>query len=226
MDVRVIGAGFGRTGTLSLKTALDTIGFGPCYHMVEVIEKPEHAEAWYQACHGGSVDFSLFDGYRSIVDWPAVHYWRELIEHFPQAKVVLSVRDAESWYKSVSDTIFGRITSALPPDAPEWQRKHRAMTRKIVLEETFGGRFTDKKHAIEVFERHNEDVRRTVEPSRLLVYSVKEGWEPLCNFLGVPIPNEPFPRVNDTASFLAWVASDDWVRDPQAEAQRAAQPPN
>ncbi|HYK52885.1 MAG TPA: sulfotransferase [Candidatus Eremiobacteraceae bacterium] len=226
MDVQVIGAGFGRTGTLSLKTALDTLGFGPCYHMVEVIEKPEHAVAWYRTCHGGSVDFSLFEGYRSIVDWPAVHYWRELVAHFPQAKVVLSVRDGEGWYKSVSDTIFGRITSQVPPDAPDWQRKHRAMTRKIVLEETFGGRFTDKKHAIDVFERHNEDVRKSVEPSRLLVYRVKEGWEPLCDFLGVPIPNEPFPRVNDTASFLAWNASDDWVRDPEAEAQRAAQPPN
>lgn len=185
--------------------------------MVEVIENPAHAEAWYQASDGGSLDFSVFDGYQSVVDWPAVHYWRELIEHFPHAKVVLSIRDGESWYKSVSDTIYGRISTPVPADAPEWQHRHRAMTRKIVLENTFGGRFLDKKHAIDVFERHNEEVRRTVQPSRLLVYSVKEGWEPLCDFLGVAIPAAQFPRVNDTASFLAWNASDDWSRTPQAE---------
>ncbi|HET9341333.1 MAG TPA: sulfotransferase [Candidatus Eremiobacteraceae bacterium] len=222
--MQVIGAGFGRTGTLSLKTALDRLGFGPCYHMVEVIENPAHAEAWYKACHGGSVDYSVFDGYRSVVDWPAVHYWRELIEHYPKAKVVLSIRDPESWYKSVSDTIYGRITTPVAPDAPEWQRRHRAMTRKIVLKETFGGRFLDKKHALEVFERHNDEVRKTVPPSRLFVYSVKEGWAPLCDFLGVPVPDEPFPRVNDTASFLAWNASDDWTRDGQAAAERATHP--
>ena len=219
MDIQVIGAGFGRTGTLSLKTALERLGFGPCYHMVEVIEHPEHAEAWYRTCHGGTIDFSLFEGYRSIVDWPAVHYWRELVEHFPKAKVVLSIRDGESWYKSVLDTIYGRISSPVPADAPNWQRRHRAMTQKIVLKETFGGRFLDKKYAIDVFERHTEEVRKAVEPSRLLVYSVKEGWEPLCEFLGVGIPDEPFPRVNDTASFLAWNASDDWTREQQAEAE-------
>lgn len=207
--MQVIGAGFGRTGTMSLKTALEQLGFGPCYHMIEVIEHPDHERKWYDACHGGSLDFSVFDGYRAIVDWPAVHYWRELIERYPTAKVVLSIRDGESWYKSVTDTIYGRISQPLPHGAPEVMRIHRAMTKKIVLENTFGGNFLDKKHAIDVFERHNEDVRKTVAPSRLLVYSVKEGWEPLCDFLGVAIPNEPFPRVNDTASFLAWVAEDD-----------------
>lgn len=207
--MRVIGAGFGRTGTLSLKTALDTLGFDPCYHMVEVMERPDHQRKWYAACHGGMLDFSMFDGFGSVVDWPAAHYWRELIAHYPKAKVVLSVREGEGWYKSVTDTIYGRITQPVPPDATEEMRLHRLMTQKIILEETFGGRFLDKKHAIDVFERHNEDVRKTVEPSRLLVFNVKEGWGPLCDFLGVSIPAEPFPRVNDTASFLAWHESDD-----------------
>jgi sulfotransferase family protein len=207
--MQVIGAGFGRTGTMSLKAALEQLGLGPCYHMIEVMENPDHERKWYDACHGGSIDWSVFDGYRSVVDWPAVHYWRELIERYPKAKVVLSIRDGESWYKSVMDTIYGRIVRTVPDDAPEVIRIHRAMTQKIVLENTFGGRFLDKKHAIDVFEKHNEEVRATVEPSRLLVYSVKEGWGPLCDFLGVKIPAEPFPRVNDTASFLAWVAEDD-----------------
>lgn len=209
MDIQVIGAGFGRTGTMSLKAALEQLGFGPCYHMSEVMEHSGHEYKWHAACHGGSLDWSVFDGYRAAVDWPAAHYWRELIDRYPKAKVILSVRDGESWYKSVTDTIYGRISSPLPDEAPEVLRIHREMTRKIVLEDTFGGRFLDKKHAIGVFERHNEEVRRAVEPSRLLVYNVKEGWEPLCDFLGVTIPSEPFPRVNDTASFLAWVAEDD-----------------
>lgn len=209
VHIRVVGAGFGRTGTMSMKHALELLGFGPCYHMIEVVNNLGHERAWHAASHGGSLDWSVFDGYRSIVDWPAVHYWRDLIERFPQAKVVLTVRDGESWYKSVTDTIYGRISQPVPHGAPEIMRIHREMTRKIVLENTFGGRFTDKKHAIGVYERHNDDVRRAVEPSRLLVYSVKEGWEPLCDFLGVPIPDEPFPRVNDTASFLQWVADED-----------------
>jgi hypothetical protein len=209
MAIKVIGAGFGRTGTLSLKTALEMLGFGPCYHMVEVFDRPGHIDAWYRTSRNGKVDFSIFDDFRSIVDWPAVHYWRDLIAHYPHAKVVLTVRDGESWYKSAMDTIFGRIMTALPPDAPEERRRHRAMTTKIVLEDTFGGRATDKQHAIEVFNRHNEEVRAAVDLSRLLVYQLKEGWDPLCRFLGVPIPKEPFPRLNDTAAFLAWMAEDD-----------------
>jgi Sulfotransferase domain len=121
----------------------------------------------------------------------------------------LPVRNAESWYKSVYDTIFTRLTTPLPAQAPGSRHRHRAMTRKIVLDEFFGGRFEDKEHAIAAYNRRNEEVRRTIEPSRLLVYDMKDGWEPLCRFLGVPIPEEPFPRLNDTASFLAWVAEDD-----------------
>lgn len=204
MSIKVIGAGLGRTGTMSLKAALEQLGFGPCYHMIEVIERKGHSEAWYQTSRGGKIDWSVFDGFQAVVDWPAAHYWREVIEHYPLAKIVLSIRDGESWYKSVSDTIYGRITEELPPHADEERRHHRLMTRKIVLEDTFVGRFLDKRHAIETFERHNAEVRTTVDPQRLLVYHVKEGWEPLCRFLGVPIPAEPFPRLNDTASFLAW----------------------
>ena len=209
MSLKVIGAGFGRTGTLSLKGALEQLGFGPCYHMVEVIENPDHGAAWYRTSLGGPVEWDVFDGYRSVVDWPAAAYWRDIVDRYPSAKVILSVRDPEAWHKSVIDTIYQRLTMVVPADAPEEVRRHRAMTRKIVLEDTFGGRLEDKRHAIDVFERHNELVRSTIEPSRLLVFDVKQGWEPLCRFLDVPVPDEPFPRVNDTASFQAWNAEDD-----------------
>lgn len=209
MSIKAIGAGFGRTGTLSLKSALERLGFAPCYHMLEVYERPQHIESWYRTSRDGRVDWSVFDGFQSIVDWPAVHYWRDLVEHYPAAKVVLSTRDPESWYKSVSQTIYGRLTTPVPPEAPEERHHHRAMARKIVLEDTFGGRFEDKHHALEVFQRHNEAVRATLDPSRLLVFNVKEGWDPLCRFLGVPIPDEEFPRLNDTASFLEWASDTD-----------------
>ncbi len=207
MSIRIIGAGLGRTGTTSLKGAFEQLGFGPAYHMFEVIERPEHSLAWYRTSRGGPVEWELFNGFQSILDWPAVAYWRTLVDHYPEAKVVLSVRDPESWYRSVNETIYRRITMPLPADVPESQRRHREMTTKTVLQDTFGGRFEDKAHAIAVFERHNQAVRDAVDPARLLVFDVKQGWEPLCRFLGTPVPNEPFPRLNDTASFLSW--SDD-----------------
>lgn len=209
MGIEIIGAGFGRTGTMSLKGALEQLGFGPCYHMVEVMERPGHDAAWHRTSRGGPVEWSVFDGFGSVVDWPAVAYWGELVERYPSAKVILSLRNSESWYKSVSETIFKAGTIPLPPDAPQEQRTHREMITKIVWEDTFGGRFEDKRHAIDVFERHNENVRAAIAPSRLLEFDVKEGWEPLCRFLEVPVPEDPFPRLNDTASFQAWLAEDD-----------------
>jgi hypothetical protein len=208
MSIKVIGAGFGRTGTLSLKGALERLGFDPCYHMVEVMERTGHSDAWLRTAHSGKVDWSVFDGFQSVVDWPAVRYWRDLIERYPSAKVILTLRDPESWYKSVSDTIYTRITSLLPADAPDSDLHHRAMTTKVVLMDTFGGRFLDKAHAIDVFARHNAAVRESVDPSRLLVFHVKDGWEPLCRFLDRPVPDESFPRVNDTAEFLSRFAEE------------------
>src|SRR5262249_51636108 len=109
MDIEVFGAGLGRTGTLSLKGALEQLGFGPTYHMFEVVDRPEHGDAWYRTSRGGPIEWSVFDNYRSIVDWPAVSYWREITEHYPSAKVVLTVRDPESWYGSVKETIYQRL---------------------------------------------------------------------------------------------------------------------
>jgi sulfotransferase family protein len=184
--------------------------------MAEVVERPDHINAWYRASQGAPIDWTLFDDFRSVVDWPAVRYWRELADHFPDAPIILTAREPESWYKSAYETIYQRINTPAPAHWPQERRTHRAMAKKIVLEDTFQNRFEDKAHAIAVYERHIEDVRASIRPSRLLEFHPRDGWEPLCRFLGVPVPDEPFPRLNDTASFKAWVAEGD------AEAEKAA----
>ena len=201
MALSVIGAGFGRTGTLSMKMALEQLGVGRCYHMVEVFEKPQHMALWRAAADGHPVDWdALLAGYGATVDWPACHFWRQLMDHFPDAKVLLTVRDAERWYESAYDTIYQAMIGPLPVANPE-TRAQREMAVKIVLEDTFGGRFEDRAHAIGIYERHNAEVRRAVAPNRLLVYEIGQGWEPLCRFLGRPVPADPFPRVNSRDDF-------------------------
>jgi len=204
MSLKVVGAGFGRTGTLSLKIALERIGFGPCYHMMEVFPRPEHVAMWHRLAFEQSMDWDeIFLGFHATVDWPAARWWREIAAHFPDAKVLLSVRDPEAWYKSVTDTIYQPMKSPAPDGVPELVRLQSEMARKAILGETFDNRFEDKAHAIEVFQKHNQAVRDTIDPTRLLVFDVREGWGPLCRFLEVPVPDEPFPRLNDTATFQA-----------------------
>ncbi len=206
MALQVVGAGFGRTGTLSLKHALERIGFGPCYHMMEVFPRPEHVAMWHRLAFGGPMDWDLlFRDFRATVDWPAARWWREIAAHFPDAKVLLSVRDPEAWYKSMRDTIYQPMTWPLPDDAPQALRLQNEMVRRGILQDTFDNRFEDKAHAIAVFKRHIDEVRAAIAPARLLVFDVREGWEPLCRFLGVPVPDEPFPRLNDTASTQAMI---------------------
>jgi len=201
MALKVVGAGFGRTGTLSLKTALEKLGFGPCYHMMEVFPRPEHVRMWHRLALENQIDWdSLFAGFSAAVDWPAARWWREIAAHYPEAKVLLSVRDPEGWYKSMIDTIYQPMKSPAPDDAPDLLRLQNEMVRKAILGETFDNRFEDKAYALEVFRRHTQEVRDAIAPERLLVFDVREGWAPLCRFLDVAIPDEPFPRLNDTAS--------------------------
>jgi hypothetical protein len=201
MALKIVGAGFGRTGTLSLKTALERLGFGPCYHMAEVFPRPAHVAMWHRLAFENSIDWDeLFRGFHATVDWPSARWWREIAAHYPDAKVLLSVRDPEAWYKSMTDTIYQPMKSPAPDDAPEIVRLQSQMIRKSVLAETFDNRFEDKAHTIEVFKRHNQSVRDTIDPARLLEFDVREGWAPLCHFLDVSIPDEPFPRLNDTAT--------------------------
>lgn len=206
MSLEVIGAGLGRTGTLSLKLALEQLGFGPCYHMIETRTHPGHDDMWLALASGKSNDWrAILHGYRSTVDWPAVFIWKELIAANPDAKVVLTIRDPESWYESASKTIFPRMLAyeaGGPPDADPARRDHMRMVNAIVLRKAFGGDL-GRDHAIRVFNAHNEEVRRTVPPERLLVYEVGQGWKPLCAFLGVPIPESPYPKVNSSMDFAA-----------------------
>lgn len=206
--MQIIGAGFGRTGTLSMKAALEQLGFGPCYHMVEVFDKPEHVALWQAAAEGASIDWSkIFASYNATVDWPGCTFYAPLMEAYPQARVILNVRDPERWYKSVSNTIYqaGKAIRGDAEPTPHMQAFGR-MIETLIWGGTFGGRFEAKAHAIEVFERHIAEVKERVPRERLLVFDVKEGWEPLCRFLGVETPETPFPRLNDTASFLTETA--------------------
>lgn len=206
MALKVVGAGFGRTGTLSLKNALEKLGFGPCYHMSEVFPRPDHVAMWHRLAFEHSMDWDLiFRDFRATVDWPAARWWREIAAHYPDAKVLLSIRDPEAWYKSMTDTIYQPMKWSVPDGVPEVVRLQNEMGRKAILAETFDNRFEDKAHTIEVFKRHNQEVRDAIDPARLLVFDVREGWAPLCRFLEVPIPDEPFPRLNDTASTQAMI---------------------
>ena len=201
----VIGAGFGRTGTLSLKIALELLGLGPCMHMMPLLDDPERAGLFHRAAEGdlASLDKAL-EGHRSTVDWPGTYFWRELTARHPAAKVVLTVRDPQRWFDSAHTTIF-QAASAEPDGTDEAMAVGIGMARAIVWNGTFGGRFADREHAVRVFTEHNEAVRREIPADRLLEFEVTQGWEPLCDFLGVPVPAAPFPRVNDSAAFQAHV---------------------
>ncbi len=211
--MKVIGAGFGRTGTASLQSALEELGFGPCYHMYEVFKHPKHADFWAAAWRGEPVDWDgVLGGYEATVDWPACTFYAELMERHPDAKVLLSVRDPERWYESTRTTIYkiGKISSGSLLSRMSYTLLTRLvfgtfntsqgpMAEEIIWQGTFGGKFEDNHHAIEVFNRHNEEVQRRVPKEQLLIYEVKEGWGPLCEFLGVEEPDKPFPRLNDAA---------------------------
>ena len=201
MTLDVIGAGFGRTGTLSLKGALECLGFGPCYHMVEVIEHPEHVALWRRAAAGEAVDWEeLFSGYRAAADWPACNFYEALAARYPKAKVILTVRAPERWYASACETIFPRILRPIAADDAV-ARARAAMQHEIVIEQALGGDSGDRARVLAAFRRHNEEVRRTIPPGRLLVYRVADGWAPLCRFLERPVPDEPFPHVNSSDDF-------------------------
>lgn len=202
MTLRVIGAGFGRTGTLSMKGALEHLGLGPCYHMLEVMNRPENADAWYNAAQSGKADWDqILSGYHSTVDWPACHYWQTLAAHFPDAKVILTVRDEEAWWQSMSKTILRNFQDGDEVVDPA-RISMRRMTRDLIVERVFGGILDDRDHVLTAYRRNIEAVRAGLPKERLLVFDVAEGWAPLCAFLDLPVPAAPFPRTNTTQDFL------------------------
>lgn len=189
MPLSVIGAGLGRTGTLSLKLALEQLGFGPSYHMVEVFKDPEAPAAWSAVADGAEADWeAIFRGYAATVDWPGARYWRELSAAYPQAKVILTLRDPETWFASTQATIFKRPYEDTPGEFHQMLGK--------VIGRLLDHRLNDKARVLELYRTHNEAVQREIPPERLLVYNVAEGWGPLCRFLGVAVPGAPFPQVN------------------------------
>ena len=203
--MKVIGAGFGRTGTSSLKAALEQLGFGPCHHMEELFAHHEQIPRWLAVAEGAPPDWDmLFAGYNSAVDFPTEHWYREILAHWPDARVILTVRDPEAWYRSARDTIYA-ISEEIPS---RWVGSYlpvvggvMRMTSRSIWRGAFGGRFLDREHAMAVFRAHNAEVKAHVPSEQLLVFDVSEGWEPLCRFLGVPVPATPFPRRNDSAEF-------------------------
>lgn len=196
MTIRVVGAGLGRTGTMSLKRALERLLGVPCYHMAEVFQHPEHVPAWHEAARGRMPDWGeLLQSYAAAVDWPAASFYRELAAAFPQAWVVLSLREPESWWRSASTTIFPALEQA---EDDAWRRM-----MEDVLATRFTRALTDKEACIAAYERHVAEVRRTVPAGRLLEWCPADGWGKLCDALGLPVPAEPFPRVNTTEEFLS-----------------------
>ena len=196
--LEIIGAGFGRTGTLSLKTALEQLGFGPCYHAVEFMRHPEHQARWEAAFHGNPQWAKVFAGYRSTVDFPGTAFWRELVDAYPKAKVILTIRDPQEWYASMRETF---LAAAGPDGQPPIPGAGDGSFVKGGDWSQMMADLQDKHTAIADFKRHIEDVRGYVPSHRLLVYEVRQGWQPLCDFLEVRVPDEPFPRLNDSEAF-------------------------
>lgn len=196
MALSVIGAGFGRTGTLSLKSALEQLGFGPCYHMVEILNNPPFAHYWEAILAGAPADWEMiFQGYKATVDWPGCAYYAELAAHYPGAKVILSVRDANAWFDSARNTIFKMMPRAIKPGG------RRNIGYDLIYQKTFSGNIDDREHAIAVYARHNAAVQAAISADRLLVYDLAEGWGPLCALLDVAVPATPMPKVNTTDEF-------------------------
>lgn len=207
MPLKVIGSGFGRTGTNSLQLALQDLGFDKCYHMYEIFPEPERSVDWLNAALGKPVDWEkVFDGYQSAVDWPATFFWETFLNLYPDAKVVHTERPAEKWYDSISNTIFALMKEGMKAGADDdtgVPNVQRDMVVEIVIKQTFGGNIEDKDHIIDVYNKHNAKVKATVPPERLLVFDVSEGWQPLCSFLDVPVPSEDFPRTNARDEFAS-----------------------
>ncbi|MFT5012006.1 MAG: hypothetical protein ACJAX5_002332 [Patiriisocius sp.] len=201
MTLKVIGAGFGRTGTLSLKVALEKLGFNPCHHMMEVFGKPDHIALWQAAAEGKQADWpAIFEGYEAAVDWPVCSFWKELSEVYPAARFILSQRDTDKWFASASATIFKGMNRN--DDDP-----HLRMVKQLIVENTFGGDIENAEHAKAIFEAHNAEVLATLPAERVLVFEASDGWQPLCEFLGVDVPDEPYPRTNSTEDFQKRVKS-------------------
>jgi hypothetical protein len=195
--MKVIGAGISRTGTMTMQAALETLGYH-CYHMSEVSKEPSHLDAWYQFVTGQApMDWhALFRKFEATVDAPACWYYQELMEAFPDAKVILTLREPERWYASFV-TLRNTVNRFRPVSRliPKMAKMYRFID--VLVEQRYG-RSLDRESCIRVFNEHNAAVQRLVPPERLLVFRVADGWKPLCRFLGCAVPEDiPFPHLNE-----------------------------
>ncbi len=198
MALKVVGAGVGRTGTHSLKLALEQLLGEPCHHMLEILVDHSQIPGWTEAIEGRPVDWSMLPkGYGALVDWPGASFWPELTEANPEALVLLSVRDPESWYTSASNTIF-EVFEHVPPGMEPWFESMRQL-----MGERFSNKFDDPVAMMKAFEDHNDSVRKAIPPERLLEWTPSDGWDPICKRLDLDIPKEPFPKTNETNQWRA-----------------------
>jgi hypothetical protein len=209
--MQVIGAGLPRTGTLTQKAALERLGLGPCFHWVDLLADLDQVPVWDRALDGDAAWDRIFAGFNSTVDWPGGHFFRELTDAYPEAKVLLSTREADAWEKSFRETIwsmcFGEslirlLSSARAQIDPRWERYLALVDRMFWSGPVaFAPQHAEPADLIAAMASHNEAVQEAVPPERLLLWRVEDGWEPLCEFLAVPLPNEPLPHLNDRATF-------------------------
>jgi hypothetical protein len=199
VTMNIIGCGLGRTGTYSLKLAINQLGLGPCHHMEEVLHNmPTQVPLWAAALQGNPDWQAIYSAYNSAVDWPTSGFYGELLAAYPEAKFVLSHRNPESWADSFASTIYTLLGAR--EQAPAEMRDWLDMASAVIARTGFPAGL-DREELITTFVAHNDAVKRTIPAKQLLVYEVKSGWQPLCDFLGVLVPSEPFPRTNDRAEF-------------------------
>ena len=194
MGLKVIGSGLGRTGTLSLKLALEQLGFGPCHHMLEVFQNPQSIPLWVAAAQGEPDWAAIVAGYQAMVDYPGCRFWRELIEAYPEAQVIHTTRDADTWFESTQATILA------PGSIDDTRPEHLREFLQIVTGD-FDGRIHDRTYMVARFRRHEAEVLARVPKARLLVLEVGSGWASLCDFLGAPVPDTPYPSENAREDF-------------------------
>ena len=199
MALKIVGSGLGRTGTKSMQTALGMLGFGPCHHMVEVFMHPESMTLWVDAGEGRPDWDLIFKDYQSMVDYPGAAYWRQLADHYPDAKVLHTVRDPDKWFESTQATIFSPMNRPSTTGSSDDMRVRFFNSFMAPMREHLDDRAWMTDH----FRRHTEEVKAAIAPERLLIYEVGEGWDRLCKFLGVPVPDEPYPSENSREEFIA-----------------------
>jgi hypothetical protein len=202
MGLQVVGVGFGRTGTNSLKVALEQLLGGRCHHMHEVFDRPELVPLWTDAAADWA---AIFDGDVATVDWPAAAFWREIVAEHPDALVLLSMRETpEAWWNSAHQTIFESLAmEGMPPEIEAWMATVTSLIRSHGIDPD------DEGSAEAAYAQHIADVRAEVPADRLVEWTTGDGWAPLCAALGMPVPDEPFPHVNTRAEFRANIGLDD-----------------